>query len=172
MSVSRRRSPGSEEDAPAVDNNVAAFNQMLDEFLGIKESHPAKIALENNGITTVEDLTACPDDYIMGISQTVVCKDSARNDAEKQVLIQYVKRILLLWLKHFIIMLAREATGWLSPDDIDSIEKVRFDPFRTGHSEIPKLLALSQSNLAPSSQHAATPCKLLQWISRKESNGM
>jgi len=157
MPVGTRRNPGSEEDAPAVDHNVEAFNQMLDEFLGIKEGHPAKVALENDGITTVEDLTACPDDYIMGLSQTVAYKDSAGNDAEKQVLIQYVKRILLLWLKHFIIMLTREANGWLSPDDLDSIEKVRFDTFRTGHSEIPKLPALSQPAPVPSSQHAAAP---------------
>jgi len=172
MPVGTRRNPGSEEAAPAVDHNVAAFNQMLDEFLGIKEGHPAKVALENDGITTIEDLTACPDDYIMGLSQTVVYKDSAGNDAEKQVLIQYVKRILLLWLKHFIIMLTGEANGWLSPDDLDSIEKVRFDAFRTGHSA----KTSSPFSAKSSSIFSACSCSLynhwLQWISRKELNGM
>jgi len=39
----------------------------------------------------------------------------------------------------------REANGWLSPDDLDSIEKVRIDFLRTEHSEIPTFLAKSSS---------------------------
>jgi len=55
-------------------------------------------------------------------------------------------------------MLTRKANGWLRPDDVDSIKKVRFDTFKAGHSDIPKHPALSQPNLAPSSQHTAAPC--------------
>ena len=159
MSVGTRRDPGaSEEDPPTVDPSVEAFNRLLQEFLGIGEDHPAKVALQNGGINTVEDLALCPDDTIMELSQTVISTDANGNEVSNQVLIIYIKRILLVWLKHFIIMLTREANGWLSPDDLDSIEKIRFDTFRTGHSEIPKLPALSQPNpiLSSSSTTSAT----------------
>jgi len=60
------------------------LQQMLDEFLGNKECHPAKACLENDIITTAEEWTACQN-ISMGLSQAAVSIDSAGNDVTREV---------------------------------------------------------------------------------------
>jgi len=63
----------------------------------------------------------------------------------------------------------REANGWLSPDDLDSIEKVRIDFFRTEHSEIPTFSSQIQLYLLKAQLLLIHP---QEWISSKKFNGM
>jgi len=52
----------------------------------------------------------------VGLSLTVISKDFGGNNMKKQVLIQYIKIILLYWLKKFLLMLTSDFGNLLSAD--------------------------------------------------------
>jgi len=127
----------------------------LGEFIGVTEDHPAWLCFQADGIITVEAFLASCDACLMGLSQTVISKDSGGNNMKKQILIQYVKRVLLCWLKQFLIMLTSDFGNLLSADDLNKIEKVEFDKFRMQYSEMPKLPDLVKQSI--NLQKSATP---------------
>jgi len=139
MQITPKEAAALDEHAPAMSQESRAFSRVMGEFIGVTEDHPAWLCFQADGIITVENFLASPDAYLMGLSQTVISKDSGGNNMKKQVLIQYIKRILLCWLKQFLLMLTSNFGNLLSTDDLNKIEKVEFDKFRMQYSEMPKL---------------------------------
>ncbi len=139
MQITPKEAAALDEHAPAMSQESRAFSRVMGEFIGVTEDHPAWLCFQADGIITVENFLASPDAYLMGLSQTVISKDSGGNNMKKQVLIQYIKRILLCWLKQFLLMLTSDFGNLLSADDLNKIEKVEFDKFRMQYSEMPKL---------------------------------
>jgi len=139
MQITPKECTALDEHAPAMSQESRAASRVMGEFIGVTEDHPAWLCFQADGIITVENFLASPDAYLMGLSQTVISKDSGGNNMKKQVLIQYIKRILLCWLKQFLLMLTSNFGNLLSTDDLNKIEKVEFDKFRMQYSEMPKL---------------------------------
>jgi len=73
--------------------------------------------------------------------------------------------IALGGLKVIKMIGTREANGWLSPDDLDSIGKVRYDFFRTENSENPAFASQIHLYLLKAQLLLIHP---LEWISRKK----
>jgi len=61
----------------------------------------------------------------MGLSHTVISKDSGGSNMKNQVLILYIKRIFYVGWNSFL-MLTSDFGNMLSADDLNKIEKVDF----------------------------------------------
>jgi len=90
------------------DNSFAMPGQIVHIVAIYWQKFCSMCLLMKTKIEWMQNFYACPDAYLMGLSQTVISKDSGGNNMKNQVLIQYIKRILLCWLKQFILMLTSD----------------------------------------------------------------
>ena len=119
---------------------MRALNRLLEEFCKVSPGSPARLLIDEEGITTAEEFVQVPDKFFLDMRYDETVTDDAGNTTTRNRAMQLVIRYSLIWLKCYLTYLVIENKIKLIADDLNRLDLGAFNIFRCSFSEVPKLI--------------------------------
>jgi len=132
-------------------DEMRAFNRLLDEFCKVPAGSPARLLIDEEGITTVQEFVLVPDQFFLDMRYDEVITDDAGATTTRNRPMQLVIRYSLIWLKCYLTYLIIENRMDFSAEELNDLELRQFVIFRSSYSEVPKLIMPTTPNPSHSS---------------------